>query len=487
MIHHVDSPFAASRGRRRALLLCVTLLAAGAFGSTTAHAGTFTRGFVDDVWFDGSADGVTPQGWFRRTVATGAKLVQIEVDWTSVEPHAPKPGASHTSPAAPQFNFAYVDQRVEEVTRAGLQPVLLVTDAPRWAQGKGGTRTEYAEGGYKPNAKAFGQLAHALAKRYSGSYAKPLARGKKLPRVRYMQAWGEANTSFHLAPQWTRVNGRAVNTGAIIYRQLLNAFYAGVKAGDPRATVIFSGLEGYGDAPFTGLNRTHPVTFTENVLCLGATLKRVRCAGSTAHFDVFAADPYDSFAPTTHAVSKFDASAPDLGRLTKLVKAGLRAHTVLPHKPKPLWVTEFGYDSKPPNRQAVSTATQAKWLEEGFYTFWREGASAAMWYLVRDQPPPYTINYASGVYFRNGKRKPSFTAYRFPFVVMSTSKTSTQVWGIAPAGGTVRVQFQSHGSWRTLRAFHRGAGAIFDFSSSNLSPGRYRATESGRSSLVWTH
>jgi ribosomal protein L27 len=275
IIRVVDPLFATSRGRRRALLLCGALLATAAFGSATAHAGTFTRGFVDDVWFDPPADGLSQQAWLTKTKTTGAKLAQIEVDWPGVEPKVPPPGASPTSPAATQFDFSGLDAEVEELTRAGLQPVFLVTDAPRWAQGKGGTATAYAEGGYKPNAKAFGNLAEALAKRYSGTYPNPLNPHMKLPRVRYMQAWAEANTSFHLAPQWTRVGGRAVNTGAIIYRQMLNAFYAGVKAGDPSTKVLFSGLEGYGDAPFSGLNRTHPVTFVQNVLCLSATSKRV--------------------------------------------------------------------------------------------------------------------------------------------------------------------------------------------------------------------
>lgn len=487
MIRGVHSLFATSRGRRRALLLCGALLASAAFGSATAHAGTFTRGFVDDVWFDPPADGLSQQTWLTKTKATGAKLAQIEVDWPGVEPKAPPAGASPTNPAAPQFDFSGLDAEVAELTRAGLQPVFLVTDAPRWAQGKGGTANQYAEGVYKPNAKAFGNLAEALARRYSGSYPNPLAKGKKLPRVRYMQAWAEANTSFHLSPQWTKVNGHAVNTGAIIYRQMLNSFYAGVKAGDPSTKVLFSGLEGYGDPPFSGLNRTHPVTFVQNVLCLSSTNKRVKCAGGTAHFDIFAADPYDAFSPTTHAVSLLDASAPDLTRLTTVVRAGLKAHTLLPHTPKPLWVTEFGYDSKPPNPQGVGIATQAKWLEEGFYTFWHEGASAAMWYLVRDQTPPYDVNYFSGVYFRNGKKKPSFTAYRFPFVVMNTGKTSAQVWGITPVSGTVKVQFKAHGSWQTLRTFHRGAGAIFDYTSTTLAHGHYRATVDAQSSLVWTH
>jgi hypothetical protein len=477
----------ATSARRRFVFLLVSLVVAAGVLAPGAHAGTFTRGFVDDVWFDGTADGITPQTWITKTKATGAKLVQIEVDWTSVEPTAPAAGANAADPAGAQYTFSDLDSRVEEIVSSGLQPVFLVTDAPQWAQAPGGTATEYSSGGYKPNAAAFGALGHALAERYSGSYPNPLVPGTNLPRVTYMQAWGEANTDFHLEPQWTKVGGHAVNTGATIYRGLLNAFYAGVKAGDSGDVVIATGLEGYGDPPFTGLQRTHPVTFLENVLCLNTALKRLKCAGGPAHFDILAADPYEAFSPTTHAVNKFDASAPDLARLTVVTKAAVKSGTLLPHKTKPLWVTEFGYDSNPPNPSAVSTATQAKWLEEGFYIFWHEGASAAMWYLVRDQTPPYNQNYFSGVYFRNGTPKPSDTAYSFPFVIMATSGKSPQAWGIAPVGGTLKVQFKSSHGWKTVKVVHAGAGKVFDFGAASLAHGHYRATVAGQSSLVWKY
>jgi hypothetical protein len=471
-----------------ASLLIASLLTVAGVLAPAAHASTFTRGFVDDVWFDPPADGLSQQTWITKTKATGAKIVQIEVDWPSVEPTAPAAGVSPSNPAGAQFSFSDLDSRVEEIVSSGLTPVFLVTDAPRWAEANGGTATEYATGSYEPNAAAYGALGQALAQRYSGSYPNPLVPGTSLPRVRYMQAWAEANTNFHLAPQWTKIKGKTVNTGAIIYRGMLNAFYAGVKAGDPSTQVISTGMEGYGDAPFTGLQRTHPVTFLENVLCMNANLKRLKCAGGPAHFDIIAADPYEAFAPTTHAVNKYDASAPDLARLTKVVRKGVSSGALLPHKTKPLWVTEFGYDSKPPNPSAVSTATQAKWLEQGFYIFWHEGVSVAMWYLVRDQTPPYNENYFSGVYFRNGTPKPSYTAYSFPFVIMATTNgKAAQAWGIAPVGGTVKVQFKSSHGWKTIKTVHAGAGAVFDFTSAALVHGHYRAMVAGQTSLVWKY
>jgi len=490
MISDVRIAFAASNGRRRAYLLLFSALlaiAVSAAGGAAASAATLTRGFADDVWFDGTVDGIPQQHWVTKTVATGARLAELEVDWYAVEPKAPTRADNPTNPAGAQFDFSYLDRRVKEFAGSGLQPVFLVTDAPRWAEGKGGTPAEYATGGYRPNARALGDLAEALARRYSGSYPDPARPGAKLPRVRDYQAWAEANMNVHLSPQWTSSHGKLVASGPGIYRGVINAFYEGVKAGNRIDTVVASGVESYGDTPGTGLSRRMPpVTFLEDLFCLNSRLKRLPCP-APARFDVLASDPYDVGGPTDHALSSLDASAPDLGRLTRIAEAGVRSHTVLPTKAKPLWVTEFSYESNPPNhfKTTVSLTTQARWLEQSFYVFAHEGVSTVLWYLVRDQPPPYTINYGSGVYFRNGKPKPSYTAYRFPLVVMPDGQRS-QIWGITPVGGTVQVQRRIGGAWRTVARFRRGAGKIFYKDVSNLPKGQYRATVDGQKSLVWT-
>ena len=490
MITVVRAAFMPSNGHRRArttLLCALVSVAVVAAGGASASAATLTRGFVDDVWFDPTSDQVPALHWVTKTAATGAKLAQIEVDWSEVEPKAPTRADKPTSPAGAQFDFSDLDRWVKEFAGSGLQPVFLVTDAPRWAEGKGGTSAEYATGGYRPNPRALGDLAEALARRYSGSYPDPARPGAKLPRVRDYQAWAEANMNVHLSPQWTSSHGKLVASGPVIYRGVLNAFYAGVKAGDRTDSVIASGVESYGDTPGTGLTRRMPpVTFLEDLFCLSSRLKRLPCP-APARFDVLASDPYDVGGPTDHALSSLDASAPDLGRLRRIAEAGVRSHTVLPTKGKPLWVTEFGYESNPPNhfRTTVSLATQARWLEQSFYVFAHEGVRTVLWYLVRDQSPPYTVNYASGVYFRNGKPKPSYTAYRFPLVVMPAGQRA-QIWGITPVSGTIQVQHRLGGSWRTISRFRCGAGKTFSKDASNLPKGQYRATVDGQKSLVWS-
>lgn len=458
---------------------CVCLSLVGLVALPTQAMG-FTRGFTDDVWFTSS----TPSVWLQKTEATRAKQVLLEVDWQTVEPKKPRPNLDPTDPNGPQFDFSYLDARLRIFAASGLSVALLVTDAPRWAEQPGGPPAMESTGGWRPDPTAFGHLGAALARRYSGGFPDPLHAGQALPRVRYLQAWAEPNLSVHLSPQWVRSNGQLVEQSPTIYRNLLNAFYAGVKGVMPSDQVLTSGFEGFGDPPSASNNaRMPPVEFLRGLLCLNANLG-VACHSQT-HYDVLASDPYAVFSPTTHAVSPTDATAPDLGRLTRVQRAALNAGTLLPRTHKKLWVTEFSYDSKPANPYALSLAKQARWLEESFYVFWNEGVNTVIWYLVRDQAPTYHSNdYYSGVYLYSGKAKPSFTAYRFPFVVMPFGHAA-RVWGISPSAGSVSIQRKHGRRWRTLFRLHASAGGVFVRRISGGLHGNFRARIHRQTSLVW--
>lgn len=450
-----------------------------ALASPAAHARQLTRGFADDVWFTGG------QTWVQKTVVTGAKVAMVEVDWSAVEPSAPRDAADAANPNGPQYHFGYLDPVVREFAGTGISLAFQVTHAPRWAEAGGGPADLESLGAWRPEASAFGDLGRALAARYSGSYSDPATPGQPLPRVRYFEAWVEPNLAVHLAPQWVRSGHRWTYAAPSIYRGLLNAFYAGVKRAQPGAFVLSGGLAPFGDrigTDRTARARTPPAQFVRSLLCLSGrrSLARQPCQ-NPAHFDVLAMDPYETSSPTTHAVNADDVSAPDLGKLTRIVKRAVKVGTALPRAHKPLWVTEFSYDSNPPNPTAVSTATQARWLEQALYVFWREGVSTVIWYLVRDQGgTAWATSYFSGVYFRDGRPKPSLTAYRFPFVVMGST-----AWGIAPASGTVTVQRKSGHSWHTLFRLHASARGTFTHRVPSGLRGSFRALVNGQSSLAW--
>ncbi|MEA2158623.1 MAG: polysaccharide biosynthesis protein PslG, partial [Solirubrobacteraceae bacterium] len=430
--------------------------------------------FTDDVWFTTN----NPGQWLQRTAVTGARVVLLEVDWVSIEPNAPPRGVDPTNPNGPQYGFAYLDARVRQFAASGMSVAFLVTDAPRWAEAPGGPAALEADGSWRPNPVAFGQAATALARRYSGSYPDPLRPGRALPRVRYYQAWGEANFDVHLAPQWVKQGGRWVSAAPALYRGLLNAFYAGIKQAHPDNLVITAGVGPYGDLP--GGHRIPPAQFYRELLCLSGRRLVPQTCPNPAHFDIFASDPYEVGAPTTRAFNADDVSAPDLGKLTRIVNRAVGVGRALPRRHKRLWVTEFSYESSPPNPTAVPLAQQARWLEQAFYIFWRQHVDTVVWYLVSDAIGSYNDVYKSGVYFQNGVRKPAYEAYRFPFVLDGST-----AWGISPSRGRVSVQRQQGRSWRTLFSVGASAGGTFVHRVSARQRGNFRAVVGGESSLVW--
>jgi hypothetical protein len=482
-----------ARSLKRFVLGVTTAVLAGLTAIVpAAHAAPgFTRAFTDDVWFTQP----TPQAqqWVQRTAATGAKLVLLEVDWSTVEPSAPPAGVDPTDPAGPEYNLGYLDARVRAFSGSGMSVAFLVTAAPRWAEAPGGPANFEAGGSWEPNAAAFGQVAAALARRYSGSYPDPLNPGQNLPRVRYFQAWAEANFSVHLAPQWAQSGGNWVPAGPAIYRNMLNAFYTGVKAVHPDNVVITAGFGPYGDPPggcsgSQGVGagcRMRPAKFVRELLCVDGGGLRPQACPNPAHFDALAMDPYQVASPATPAFNADDISSADLWKLTKILKKAGATGRALPAGHKQLWVTEFSYDSNPPNPTAESLTTQARWLDQAFYLFWKQGVSTAVWYLVRDQTPTFNpIHYYSGVYYYSGQPKPSFEAFRFPFLIWPTARTHATVWGIAPRTGRLTVQRRARSTWKTLFTLRATAGGVFVHTISSKLRGNFRAVVGGESSLV---
>ena len=440
-----------------------------------------TPAFTDDVYFEAPS----VQGpWIQRTVAAGAKIVLLDVYWSGAAPKVRAPGFDATNPADPGYDWTEADYAIRALAQSGVQVALMITDAPQWAEGPH-RPSSAAPGTWEPNATAYGQFAQAIARRYSGSFPDPQHPGATLPAVRYWQAWAEPNLYLHLAPQWARSGGRLVPASPVIYRSLLNAFYAGIKRVNPRNSVVTAGTGPFGDSP--GGQRMSPALFVRELLCLhGSALRPERCP-NPAHFDILAHHPYEVGAPTTKALNVDDVSAPDLGKLTRPVRVAVRLGRALPRGPKRFWVTEFSYDSNPPNPQAVSTDTQARWLEESFYVFWRQGVDTVVWYLIRDQAPipDYASAYESGVYLRDGTPKPSLEAFRFPFLIEPKRGTAT-AWGRAPSAGVLQIQQQTAVGWTTRAQLRVAAGQVFERSLGRPGTGKFRAVDGPETSLVWS-
>ena len=424
----------------------------------------------------------TTGAWLDRAASAGAGIVRIDVIWSAVAPGSPPPGFDPADPASPGYRWAALDGMVREAVAHGLRVLLTVYRAPAWAEAPG-RPAGVAAGAWRPRAGPFGGFAQALARRYDGSFPDPLPPGASLPRVSLFEAWNEPNLDTYLAPQWS---GRRP-LGPSLYRDLLDRFYAGVKRAQPRARVIAGSLAPFGETP--GGHRTPPVQFLRGLLCLaGAGLKPARCP-HPARFDVLSDHPIAVGSPREPAAGPLDVTTPDIWRLTRVLRAAERRRLVRPTgRRRPLWVSEFWYDSSPPDPRGVPLARQARWYEQDLYEFWRQGARTAVTLQLRDSPPgrgyPYTNQ--SGVYFLDGSPKPSLTAFRFPLVARRLDRQRVLVWGIAPRAGRVRIEARRGGRRRTIAAL-RTAGRPHPFVARVRLPGQalLRARLGAEASLAW--
>ncbi len=388
---------------------------------------------------------------------TGASFVRIPLGWGPTAPANPPAGWNPADPDEPGYDWAATDDAVRDAVAAGLTPVLQVDGAPTWAQ-RCHDDSGFASLVCNPDPAALRAFATAAAARYSG-------RLHGLPQVRYWQAMNEPNLSLFFAPQFG-ANGKPVSP--YLYRDLLNAFYAGVKAVEPSDLVIAAGLGPIAVPKYT----IGPLQFARLMLCMKGGKKpkpaKGDCGGGV-DFDIFAIHPYTTGGPD-HKGHGNDVELGDLKKLQTLVRAADRAGRInssFAHTP--IWITEFSWDSKPPDPGGLPMRIETRWVAEALHRAWSAGVDHFFWFSLRDDPPstsrPYSETLQSGLYFRaasvaEDQPKPFAGAFRFPFVAYPRHG-KLRYWGRTPSGGrgTVKVQLLRGGKWRTVaRAKANGAG-----------------------------
>ena len=208
-----------------------------------------------------------------------------------------------------------------------------------------------------------------------------------------------------------------------------------------------------------------PLTFMRDLLCLDHNLRR-KCS-ERVRFDIWAHHPYTSGGPTQHAVLEDDVSLGDLDEMRRVLQAGIRVGNVVSRGLPPFWVTEFSWDSNPPDRYGVPVGLHVRWTAEALYRMWTHGVSLVAWFLLRDEPA--TSFAQSGLYFRGptlaaDRPKPALRAFRFPFVAFPQhAQRRVYVWGRTPSGRKTRVlvEQQFRGGWKRLGVVQADRHGIF--------------------------
>jgi hypothetical protein len=375
---------------RKSSVALITILLCGLAATVKADQAQAARGMLVGIY-----DPVQPLAAPEKTFDTLAKLrtqiIRLNLDWNLI---AGKKPTTPTDPADPAYDWSTYDRAVLNAADKKIQVLFTVYGTPRWAQGK-------KKGVNRAPAKMknLRYFALAAAKRYSGKFKRD--DGTTLPRVRKWLAWNEPNNPLFLAPQWQKVGKRRyIPIAARNYVGICRAVHQGVHASHLSKQVV-----GCGATDPRGNNAARsrrpsisPIAFL-NALRKYGLRKR--------DFDVYAHHPYYGSpreSPTTKPKGKQTVTLANLGVLTKLLGRY--------YGNKKLWITEYGYQTRPPDRLfGVSWIRQAKYLTQA-YKIARKNPKVTMmlWFLLRDEGR--LGGWQSGLFTASGKKKPAYNAFR---------------------------------------------------------------------------
>jgi hypothetical protein len=127
---------------------------------------------------------------------------------------------------------------------------------------------------------------------------------------------------------------------------------------------------------------------------------------SARKFDAFAHHPYYG-RRTESPTSRPSTTAVTMGNIGTLVTELTRLWGR-----KRLWITEYGYQTNPPDRAfGVSYAKQATYMKQAFAIARKNPRIDMMlWFLLRDEPK--LGGWQSGLLTRTGQKKPSLNVFR---------------------------------------------------------------------------
>jgi hypothetical protein len=458
------------------LTIAIAMLVAAALGAPGADASSGQSLIMqDDAQVRNS-----PSATVGEFASLGADIVKINLYWDEVAPQGrSKPsGFDGANPAS--YAWGSYDAAVQAILAQGLRPYLSIGGhAPDWATGRRGRK-----GTNRPDAKEFRLFAQAA--------------GQHFADVDIWSIWNEPNLYSWLSPQ--RSKGTPLSPS--IYRGLYLAGYRGLKdAGHLGDTFLLGELMPRGGR---ASNKVRPLEFLREMACLDRNYRQItgtaaekRDCRKVGRFPVsgIAYHPYTPPDGPHVREGTDDAAIGQLGRLRATIDA-LARRGKLPRR-LPIWITEFGYQTNPPDRIFGSKlAKAASFMDESEWIAFRNPrvATYSQYTLFDDPPRPGSgpliwSSWQAGLYFLNGKKKPRvYDAFRFPLHVRALSGNRVEIFGgRRTPGGTAQIESRpAGGSYRSLGSATVNQAGYFRrvFKVSGAARRKYRVTLDGLSRVT---
>ena len=357
-------------GPGRFLLAVIAALVALPIG-TAGAANRMPIGFFDDVSFRYSA---ARDANLLSAAATGASVIHTNVSWPAIAPTRPTTPSNGNDPA---YALGNLDDLVFQSGLYGMRVMINITGTPKWANGN-----------QTPNhmPKKLSDLttfARMLATRYDGRHG--------FGSVGLYSVWNEPNLQLFLTPQYA---GKKI-VGPANYAKLYKAAYSGIKAGNPLAQVAIGETSARG--------RDKPLA-TASASVAPATFARLLSQVKGLKFAAWAHHPYPTSPnlPPLQKVRYPNVTLSTMPQFEQDLKKWFK-RTV------PVWITEYGHETKPGEPHGVSTATQAAYAKQALNRAKADpNIQMFIWFTFRDSSGN---PWQSGLELPSGAHKPSYAAF----------------------------------------------------------------------------
>jgi hypothetical protein len=277
----------------------------------------------------------------------------------------------------PAYRLGDLDSLVRTAGLYDLQVMITIDGTPRWANG--GQASNHPP----QNLATFTTFARMLATRYDGRTGHGA--------VTLWSIWNEPNLGLFLMPQF---KGKKIVSPAE-YVKLFLAAERGIKTANPQAQVAAGETSNRGrDVPVNGVSAAvAPATFARLV---AAADPRLPMAAWATH-------PYPtspSLGPN-QVVKWPNVTMTQIPRLTTSLRQWF-------HRPVPIWITEYGEQTKPQYAHGVSEAQQARDAVTALKLASHDPAVTMFtWFIFRDSPSTWK----SGLETAGGAKKPAYAKF----------------------------------------------------------------------------